>query len=167
MRYRVNFVPGRKKELRCHLYNRTGLGCVSQFIVGLRLKSCSHQWLRNDAGKYIKKIVLPEPKALPVSSTWISYQCTSGSMHIKMKFVHYFLMWVGLIFLQWLLASDFERICTDHGPDAQNRHEYTGWHHICRLNNKYVICQIWYPWIILCLLDRKWSFFSEEWNIFW
>ena len=43
-------------------------------------------------------------------------------------------LWVVLIFLQWL-ASGFEQLCTDHGPDGQNRHEYTGWHHICCLNN--------------------------------
>jgi len=33
------------------------------------------------------------------------------------------------------LASGFEKLCTDHGPDGQNRHEHTGWHHICCLNN--------------------------------
>ena len=42
--------------------------------------------------KYIKNVVSPEPKVLPVPSPGISYQCTSGSMHIKMKFVCYFLI---------------------------------------------------------------------------
>ena len=51
-----------------------------------------------------------------------------------MKYVRCFPMWVGLIFLQWL-ASGFEGLWTDHGPDGQNRHEYTGWHHISCLNN--------------------------------
>ena len=51
-----------------------------------------------------------------------------------MKYVSCFPMWVGLIFLQWL-ASGIEGRCTDHGPDGQNRHEYTGWHHIYCLNN--------------------------------
>jgi hypothetical protein len=68
MRQRV-IVPGRGEELRrCHLLIRAELGCVSQLIVGLQLKSCRHQWLRNDAGKYIKNVVSSESKVLPVPS---------------------------------------------------------------------------------------------------
>ena len=43
-------------------------------------------------------------------------------------------LFVVLILFQWL-ASGFEQLCTDHGPDGHSRHEYTGWHHICCLNN--------------------------------
>ena len=114
--------------------NRARVRFTIQFIESLGLKSYRHQWLRNDAGKYIQNVVSPEPKALPVPSPRISYQCTSGSMHIKMKFVHYFLFVSG-IHLSLVAYSGFGRLCTDHGPDGQNRHEYTGWHHICCLNN--------------------------------
>lgn len=136
MRQRATVMPGRREEpKRCNLQNRTGLGYVPQLIMALRLKSCRHQWLRNDAGKYIKNVVSPEPKVLPVPNPRTSYQCISGSMHTKMKLCTLFSHFrVELIFLQWL-ASGFEKLCTDHGPDGQNRHEYTGWHHICCLNN--------------------------------
>ena len=91
MRHRVTVMHGRREERRrCHLPNRIGLGCVLQFIVGPRLKACRDQWPRNDAGKYIKNVVSPESKALPVPSPRISYQCTSGSMHTKRKLVLYF-----------------------------------------------------------------------------
>ena len=61
-------------------------------------------------------------------------------MHTVTRLVAFFTcLPTKLIFGQWV-ADGWPSICTDHGPNSDDKHNYTGYHQICCLNNMIPLC---------------------------